>query len=119
MSASAECLAYILIFDEKEQTASTDKVKTLAEVYKSAAKKVMASNEMKQTLSQGLFAKSGVDFSNEFYAGSIMAGAREDTVASIKRSVDESRPSANEKINELWSFEAHKRYASSNCDLIK
>lgn len=118
--ASAECLAYLTIVYENTQKAENSLVKSHAEHYVSAMKKVLADPKGKEHLKDGLYSRSGVNFDDSFYAGVIFSG----TVSERRQSIKDSIPlneSASMPFSELKiriSDEAEQRYNTSNCDLL-
>jgi hypothetical protein len=74
---------------------------------------------MKAVLSKGIFAKSGVKFSDEFYSGSILAASREEVTSAIKEKFGGRDIKDNADLNILWGYEAKRRFDSSSCNLIK
>ncbi|WP_414163857.1 hypothetical protein ACMGGS_18595 [Superficieibacter sp. BNK-5] len=116
--ASSECIAYLTMLEESDLTPYLSKVKVLTDVYKSSILSALNDPTMKD---DGLFERSGVSFSNDFYAGEIFASSISDTTKSVRDStLIEAKPQRPHlTVSEQWAEEALKRYSSSNCDLIE
>ncbi|QJF16088.1 hypothetical protein HHA33_05820 [Phytobacter diazotrophicus] len=119
MISSAECLGYMTLFNDDDQTASVAKVRQLVDVFKDSSKSVLQYPDMRDILAKGIFAKSGVKFSDEFYAGSILAASREEVTNSIKENLGGKQIEPNGDLKKIWGFEARRRFDASNCNQIK
>lgn len=119
MISSAECLGYMTLFNDDDQTASVEKVRQLVSVFKDSSKNVLQNPNMREILAKGIFAKSGVKFSDEFYAGSILAASREEMTNSIKENLGGRQIEPNANLKKIWGYEARRRFDSSNCNQIK
>jgi hypothetical protein len=119
--ASAECSAYLTVVYENTHKAEDIKIKKHAEKYLSSMKSVLASPNGKQHIKDGLYAQSGVDFDDDFYAGVIFSGTITDIKESIKNAIplDISASLPFEELKTRWADEAERRYNSSNCDLLE
>jgi len=119
--ASAECSAYLTVAYENTHKAEGLKIKKHAEKYLSSMKSVLASPYGKEHIKNGLYAHSGIDFDDNFYAGIIFSGTITDIRQSIKDAIplDISASLPFEELKTRWADEAERRYNSSNCDLLE